>query len=115
MNRFFANRELPSDTCALLSSLVQGTDENGDAIYYYKYDLSDFLTNQLRQETNDTELKMLLVPVSVTVSTSSSTSTTSYSAVRQEQTISATKIQSAKNGMQFEIVYSGFSMPSFTD
>lgn len=108
LNRFFAKKELPSDTCALLSSLTQGTDSLGDAIYYYKYDLSEFLTNQLRKEENYDELRMLLVPVSVTTATSSSTGNTGISSVRQQQTVSATKIRSAKNGMQFKLVYSGF-------
>jgi hypothetical protein len=114
MERFFAERELPSDTCALLSPLVQGTDDDGEAVYYYKYDLSVFLTNQLRQETDDEELTMVLVPVSVIASTTT-TAASAYSSVRQEQTMSATQIRSAQNGMQFEIVYSGFSLPSFTD
>ena len=114
INRFFANRELPSDTCALLSPLTQGTDSNGDAVYYYTYDMSDFLTNQLRKKTDDKELKMMLVPVTVTTATSGTTES-AYSAVRQQQTMSATKIKSAKNGLKFEIVYSGFSLPSFTD
>jgi hypothetical protein len=108
LDRFFAKKELPSDTCALLSALNQGTDSVGDAIYYYKYDLSEFLTNQLRKEENYDELHMLLVPVSVTTTTSASTGNTGISSVRQQQTVSATKIRSAKNGMQFKLVYSGF-------
>ena len=114
LDRFFTNRELPTDTCALLSSLVQGTDSNGDAVYYYSYDMSDFLTNQLRQQTTDTELKMMLVPVTINISTNSSGASV-YSSVRQQQTLSATQIRSAKNGMQFEIVYSGFAIPSVKD
>ena len=107
MSRFFANKELPTDTCALLSALTQGKDSLGNATYYYSYDLSDFITNQLRQESNDTTLTMLLVPVSVGTSyTSSGTST--ITSVTQQQTMSATKIRSAKNGMRLEIVYSGF-------
>jgi len=75
--------------------------------------MSDFLTEQLRHDNGDSELKMLLVPVSVILSETSTATT--YSAVRQEQIMSATQIRSAKNGMQFVIVYSGFSLPSFTD
>ena len=106
MERFFKNRELPTDTCALLGSLTEGVDSIGDQIYYYSYDLSDFLTNQLRQTSNDTVLNMMLVPVTVEYSTTSST--TAVTSVRQQQTMSATKIRSAKNGMKLEIVYSGF-------
>jgi hypothetical protein len=105
MPRFFVFRELPTDTCALLSALVQGVDSAGNTIYYYNYDLSDFLTNELRRgtETGDSILNMLLVPVNVEESSS-----TTVSSVRQQQTMSATKIRSAKNGMQLELVYSGF-------
>ena len=106
IKRFFENKELPSDTCALLASLTQGTDSLGSTVYYYSYDLSDFLTNQLRQEANDTTLEMILMPV--TVETSTTSSATVVSSVQQQQTISATKIRSAKNGMKLEIVYSGF-------
>ena len=118
MKRFFENKELPSDTCALLSPLVQTTDSAGNAIYYYTFDMSDFLLNQLRNqlrsEMNGYDLKMMLVPVSVNIA-STEVSNSTYSAVKQLQTMSATQIKSAKNGMKFEIVYSGFSLPSFTD
>ena len=107
LERFFSDKELPSDTCALLSQLTQGTDSVGNTIYYYTYDMSDFMTNQLRKETNDTLLNMLLVPVTVETSTTAY-STSAVSSVRQQQTVSATKIRSAKNGMKFELVYSGF-------
>ena len=100
--RFFSHKELPTDTCALLSQLTQGTDTLGNTIYYYSYDMSDFMTNQLRQKTNDTILNMLLVPVSVEYTSSA------VSSVRQQQTMSATQISSAKNGMKYELVYSGF-------
>lgn len=107
MTRFFKNRELPSDTCALLGQLTQGVDSVGDAIYYYSYDMSDFLTNQLRKEENDSILNILLVPVTINTTTTN-TSANAVTSVRQQQTISATKIRSAKNGMKLEIVYSGF-------
>lgn len=103
MERFFKNKELPSDTCALLSALQQGTDSLGNTTYFYSYDLSDFLTNQLRKESGDSYLSMMLVPVTVNINNSSV-----VTSVRQQQTVSATQIRSAKNGMSLEIVYSGF-------
>jgi len=106
MDRFFKNRELPTDTCALLGQLTQGVDSVGNSIYYYSYDMSDFLTNQLRTYSNDSILNMLLVPVTVGTSTTSSTSV--VSSVKQQQTMSATKIRSANNGMTIDLVYSGF-------
>lgn len=115
LERFFVNRELPSDTCALLGTLTQGVDSVGDAIYYYSYDMSDFLTDRLHkilreklyEENNNPTLNMLLVPVTIGTSTVSN-SATAVTSVRQQQTVSATKIRSAKNGMKLEIVYSGF-------
>ena len=109
MERFFANKELPSDTCALLSPLIQGKDATGESIYYYNYDLSDFITNQLRQDTHIDQLQMMLVPVSLNAV--SGNAVTNYSSVRQQETMSVTQIESAKNGTDFEIVYSGFTLP----
>ena len=109
MERFFANREVPSDTCALLGALTQGTDSVGDNIYYYTFDMSDFLTNQLRKKNQPRELNMLLIPVSVNTGTTSTTTT--VSSVKQQETLAATVIRSAKNGMKFEIVYCGFAIP----
>ena len=78
--------------------------------------MSDFISNWVRDRmlpenqrkyaSDESVLNMLLVPVSIGTSTSSST--TVVSSVRQQQTMSATKIKSAKNGMQLEMVYSGF-------
>lgn len=110
MERFFAKRELPTDTCALLSALTQGTDSLGNTTYYYTYDMSDFLTNQLRKTDLDEELNMLLIPVDVNTGVTG-VSSSSYSSVKQQETMSATMIRSAKNGMKFEIVYCGFSIP----
>ena len=115
LERFFLNRELPSDTCALLGTLTQGVDSVGNAIYYYSYDMSDFLTDRLHkilreklyEVNNNPTLNMLLVPVTIGTSTVSN-SATAVTSVRQQQTVSATKIRSAKNGMKLEIVYSGF-------
>ena len=115
MDRFFKKRELPTDTCALLGTLTQGTDSLGNAIYYYSYDLSDFIAGILHQLVDHKSgqkeiapmLDMLLVPVTIMTSTTTNSATV-VSSVRQQQTVSATKIRSAKNGMKLEIVYSGF-------
>ena len=115
LNRFFSKKELPTDTCALLSALTQSVDSAGNAIYYYTYDLSDFLTNQLRKANMSDELRMMLVPVSVTTSSTTSGTTGTITAVRQQETLSATKIRSAKNGMELELVYCGFAIPRFSD
>lgn len=110
--RFFCQKELPSDTVALLSSLMSGTDSDGKTNYYYSYDLSTLLTNQLRMVNSLDTLKMLLVPVSVeTTSSGSSTGSASIVSVKQSQIISATQIRSANNAdnpLTLKVVYSGF-------
>lgn len=109
--RFFTKKELPADTVAILSSLVSGVDSEGNAIYYYTYDLSTLLTNQLRMSNAQDTLNMLLVPVSVETSSATSSNTSALVSVKQSQTISATKIRSAKNienPMTLKVVYSGF-------
>lgn len=106
LDRFFRNRELPSDTCAILATLASGTDAEGDKTYYYAYDISTLLTQQLRQVQTVDSLRMVLVPVSVEVGSSSS-----ILSVQPQQTMSVTTIRSAHNEanpMRLEVVYSGF-------
>lgn len=107
--RFFKERELPNDTCAILSSLTTGVDSVGNTIYYYEYDISTLLTQQLRQQLDIDSLRMLLVPVHV--SSTSSGSSVIVSSVQPQHTVSSTVIRSAnnrENPMRFEVVYSGF-------
>ena len=115
LHRFFTTNELPSDSCALLQSISVELDSLNETHYYYSYDLSTLLTQQLRN--NDSKslpdtLKMVLVPVDVSTSTlSSSSSTTTITSVKHKQTVSATAIRSANiknNPMRLEVVYSGF-------
>ncbi len=110
MERFFAKRELPTDTCALLSPLRAGTDSLGNMTYHYAYDLSTLLTQQLRKEQEIDSLQMVLLPVTIETSGSSS-GTSSVASVRPQQTISATIIRSANNKdnpMRLDVIYSGF-------
>ncbi|MBR1809464.1 MAG: DUF4270 family protein [Paludibacteraceae bacterium] len=109
---FFTRSGLPDDTCAILSNLTEGIDSLGNTIYYYSYDLSAMLTNQLRQKDNTDTLHMYLLPVSVDfTSASTSSSGTTVRAVHQRNTVSVTEIRSAQNKsnpMQLEVVCSGF-------
>lgn len=109
MERFFQNKELPSDTCAQLSSISTGVDSIGNTHYYYMFDVGTLLTRQLRGQQDVDSLTFVMVPVSV--STSATTSSTSISSVRPQQTISETIIRSANDPdapMQMQVVYSGF-------
>ena len=109
MSRFFTKRELPTDTCALLADLTRGTSKEGETEYYYTYDMSELLTNQLRSANNPDTLSMVLVPVDVVTATSNNT--TYIISIKQQQTVSATVTYSADNPtnpMDIEVVYSGF-------
>ena len=90
----------------MYATLQSVTDTLDITTYSYEFDLSTLLTKQLREDRFET-LDMLLVPVTIMTSTTTNSATV-VSSVRQQQTVSATKIRSAKNGMKLEIVYSGF-------
>ena len=110
--RFFRQRELPSDTCALLAELTSGTNSTtGETEYFYTYDLSALLTRQLRYTDNPDTLSMLMIPVDIVTTTGSSSGTTIITSIKEQQTVSATKTFSAQNPMNpmaMEVVYSGF-------
>lgn len=106
---FFTKNELPTDTSAIVATLSSATDTTGNVSYYYSYDLSSLLTDQLRAAEREDILNFILVPVTVETSSSSSSTIT---AVKQLQSISATRIRSAANAsqpMDIELVYSGFN------
>ena len=109
LDRFFAKRELPTDTCALLADLTKGTNKEGETEYYYTYDMSALLTKQLRYENNPDTLNMVMVPVDVVSATNNST--TYIVSIKPKQTVSATVTYSSENPtkpMDIEVVYSGF-------
>lgn len=101
IHKFFEDKELPSDTVAILSNLLTGVDANGNTIYYYSFDISSLLTNILHtnpEQLPDDEptLRVAIVPVSTITSTNSSGTTTVVS-IKEAQTISATRLYSTKN------------------
>ena len=104
--RVLKGSEIPTDTCAIVGTLTQGTDSLGNPTYYYSYDLATLLTYELRKDSTPAWLDMRLVPVDVQTATTSST--TIISSVREAQTLSATKIRSAASGLTLKMVYSGF-------
>lgn len=107
LQSFFAKNELPSDTSAIVATLTYSSDSVGGS-YYYTYDLSTLLTQQIRKKEVDKNLNFILVPVSV----ATNSSTGAITSIRQLQTISATRIRSANNStkpMDIEMVYAGFN------
>lgn len=108
VEKFFENNQMLADTCAIVASLSTQIDSLDQVQYYYQYDLSSILTNQLRKEVRDRDLTFVLLPVAV-LSNASSGAVTSVSPL---QTISTTRIRSASNAinpMDIEMVYCGFN------
>ena len=108
MNTFFSKNEMPSDSVAIVTSLSITADSLDHVSYNYTYDLSGFLTRQIRNQQLMDEMTFVLVPVAITTDVS----TGSILSIKPSQTISATQIRSAHNShtpMDIEIVYAGFS------
>ena len=106
-DRFFQNRELPSDSCAIMGELGYRT-VNDSIVYCYKYDLSGLITDELKKADNmqqDT-MRFRLVPVSIKQSGNKN-----VLEIKSLNTMTATKINSGSNPerpMKMEVVYSEF-------
>jgi len=112
-NEVFRNGLLPGDTVALYASLTSSYDaDSARYYYYYPFDMASLFTELLRGTPSDT-LHMVLVPVDVAYTSSSSSSADlAVSSVRLKQTLTATKIRSARSPeapMDIEFVYCGFT------
>lgn len=104
MEDFFSSKDIPSDTCAIVSSLISMTNADGVDEYYYTFDLAELLTVQLRRDSVEKEMQMLLVPVTAEVATNG----TAFTSAKEEQTISATRFNSPDDGLFLKMVFSGF-------
>ena len=106
-DRFFQNRELTSDSCAIMGELGYRT-VNDSIVYCYKYDLSGLITDELKKADNmqqDT-MRFRLVPVSIKQSGNNN-----VLEIKSLNTMTATKINSGSNPerpMKMEVVYSEF-------
>ncbi|MCQ2333146.1 MAG: DUF4270 domain-containing protein [Paludibacteraceae bacterium] len=111
LENFFRYGKLPDDTYAMYSQLIPTLNDSDKYEYIYSFDMSTLLMMEQRDTTNVSDtLKMVLLPVHVEMT--NSTSSSYVSAVKLEQTVTATKIRSSQNTKQpidIEVVYSGFS------
>jgi len=113
VERFFKNKELPNDTCAVLAGHTLALVVNTTDVYqdYYSFSVAKLIANELKIAKNNgtvpvNNLKMVLIPVLVTLNTSSV-----VTAVKQDFLMSAVTIRSGKNiysPMRINVVYSGF-------
>ncbi len=100
LHAFFEDKELPSDTVAVLGQLASGVDAAGNTQYYYIFNISTMLTNVLHTHPAELpaepSLRVALVPVS-TITSTNSNGATSIVSIKEEQTISSTCLYSTKN------------------
>ena len=113
VDRFFKNKELPTDTCAMLGShsialIVNTTDQYQD---YYTYSVAKLIANELKVSkqkgtTPADKLNMVLIPVQVTFDSNSLPTS-----VKQSNSMSAVTIKGGSNTdspMRINLIYSGF-------
>jgi hypothetical protein len=112
MNDFFKDRELPSDTLAIVSSYSYETDTlTDDVVYYYSYDLATLVAYEIyKAKKNNTELPdnmpLVLIPVVLTYDSSSN-----ITKVQPQNLLNAVTIRSGANTgkpMKLKVTYSGF-------
>lgn len=78
LNRFFTGKELPSDTCAILSSFSYATNSTTDETdYYYSFDIAGLMSHEFEQIRNNTaaaqdSISFVLVPVRLTINSNNS-------------------------------------------
>ena len=50
LDRFFINKEMPSDTCAILGTYARAKNKDtGEYEYFYSFDLARFISHELKQ------------------------------------------------------------------
>ena len=109
---FFTKHELPSDTVSFVATL--GYENITATTYKYNYtfsNLANLIENELKKNSTDEYLDMVLVPVSLVQSSSASSSQSYLTEVNQSTQVEAVSIFSGKNKeipMKLEVVYSGF-------
>ena len=123
-NRFFKNRELPSDTCGIKGDFSYSQiGTTGVYKYYYSFNLASLIVKELKNaaakgKTADDKLQLLILPIKVATTTSSS-GVTSYTSVKEDYEMSGITIRSGKEinpnsgnkvtmPMHIDVVYSGF-------
>lgn len=106
-DRFFKNRELPSDTCAILSNISYEIDDNDNVLYYYSFDVAKLITNELKDKSGaNNDIEFYLVPVALQYDGNKN-----VIQVKQNNLPSAVKICSGTHPtrpMKLNLVYSGF-------
>jgi len=112
LSDFFKNRELPTDTTAVVASYSSETDSDTEVTsYYYSYDLATYLSYEIAKAKKyntdlPDELSLVLVPVSLTYNTSGTV--TKVKPLTQLNSITIRSAANSDNPMRLKMVYSGF-------
>ena len=112
MDDFFTKHQLPVDTVSFITTL--GYENITATTYKYNYtfnNLANLIESELKKNSTEEYLDMILVPVSLLQMASSGYSQSSLSEVNQSTQMEAVSIYSGKNKeipMKLEVVYSGF-------
>lgn len=111
IDRFFLDKESLSDTCSILSKVVSTEISADNYKYYYSFDISTILLNELRKEPEQRVeyLNMTLLPVTVEMATDSY-GNTSVSTIKHQQSMTFTTLKSGENKsepMKISLLYSG--------
>lgn len=114
VERFFTTNELPSDTCAILSSLSYEYNEDNDSTeLYYIFDISSILSQQITKnestqlfETSNQVENMVLIPVRIEYNSSSA-----IVGIKNQTLLGSTTLCGANHPtrpMRVNLLYSGF-------
>lgn len=112
VDEFFKERQLPSDTVAFLADLDKENITSTTFTYHYTfYDLASLIEHELKKDSKQEFLDMVLIPVRVTRVASGSSSQMIISEINPATQMQAVSIFSGKNKenpMRLEIVFSGY-------
>lgn len=111
IDRFFLDKESVSDTCSILSQIAYTEISADNYKYYYSFDISTILLNELRKEPEQRAeyLDMTLLPVTVETTTDSY-GNTSVSTVKHQQGMTFSTLKSGESEsepMKISLLYSG--------
>lgn len=113
LDRFFANKESLSDTCAITAAIASTQIDAVTYEYHYSFDISKIIQERINERkgniTTHQDLEMMLVPVKVLRESSNSGSL--ISGVEPEYLMTSTILKSAQHKsepMKLNIIYSGF-------
>jgi len=118
LKSFFSRNTLPTTDYCILSTLTQGVDDDYHSFYYYEFDVSTLLYNEVHKRMSHTpaeDLEMVMIPVNVEYSTTSS-SETYVSKVKINQAVTYTRLgkdpldTSCKKPWNIDVVFSGFTI-----